>query len=91
MKKENKAKAEDALKKDDVVSRQSIVIRECSAMGFKEDGYFIIIDASHEAMKKAEELLKGIAEKYSAAKEVLKRFDESEENAAEGLGMILGG
>jgi len=91
VKKENKSRAEDALKKDDRVSRQSIVLRECVAMGFKDDGYFIIIDSSDEAMKKAEELLHGLAEKYKHAKDVLKRFDESEQDAAEGLGMILGG
>jgi hypothetical protein len=91
VKKENKSKVEDALKKDDLVSRQSIIIRECNAMGFREEGYFFIIDAGHEAMKKTEELVKGIAEKFKHAKEVLKKFDDEEESAAEGLGMILGG
>ncbi len=89
--KESKAKAEDALKKDDIVSRQSIAFRECAALGEKEDGYLIIIDASPEAMKLAEQLLKGLAEKYKHSKDALKKFDESEEIAAEGLGMILGG
>ncbi|MBI5061016.1 MAG: hypothetical protein HZB67_01760 [Candidatus Aenigmarchaeota archaeon] len=91
VKKENKAKAEETLKKDDIVSRQSFAFRECAALGAKEDGYLIIIDASPEAMKLAEQLLKGIAEKYKHSSEVLKKFDESEESAAEGLGMILGG
>ncbi len=91
VKKDAKSKAEDALKKDDLVSRQSIAIREATALGFKEEGYFIIVNGSDEAMKKAGELLKGLAEKSKQAKDVLKKFDESEEDAAEGLGMILGG
>ena len=91
VKREDKGKAEDALKKDDLVSRQSIVIRECSALGFEEEGYFIILDSSKEALQKAEELLKGLAEKYKNKEEVLAKFDEQEESAMQGFGMIVGG
>ena len=76
---ENKSKAEEVVKKDDLVSRSSIAIRSAAALGIEEDGYFIIIDGSEEAIKKAEELLnrakadvdienlKKIGETYSAS------------------------
>jgi len=88
---ENKAKAEEAVKKDDLVSRSSIVIRSASSLGIKEDGYFIIIDGSEEAIKKAEELLKDLAKKYEKKKEVEEKMNEQEDSAIEGFGNILGG
>lgn len=88
---ENKSKAEDALKKDDVISRGSIVIREAGSLGIKKDGYFIILDVSEEAMKKAEELLKELAEKYDKKDEVLSKIQEQEDSAIQGFGNILGG
>jgi len=92
---ENRMKAEDALKKDDLVSRSSIVVRSASSLevddkNLKSSDYFIILDASEEALKKANKLLKGIANKYSKKDGVLKKFDEQEDSAIEGLGAILG-
>jgi hypothetical protein len=87
---DNKMKAEDLLKKDDLVSRGSIILKVASSLDIKEDGYFIILDASDEALKKAEELIKNIAKKYSKKDVVLERFDEQEDTAIEGLGAILG-
>lgn len=87
---DNKQKAEDALKKDDLVSRGSITIRLATSLEIKEDGYFIVLDGSDQALKQAEELLKGIAEKYKDAELVLKRIQEQEDRAVEGFGNILG-
>ncbi len=88
--KENKSKAEDALKKDDSVSRGSITLKESSTLGMKEDGFFIILDASEQALKKAGELLKDIAEKYEKKEDVLEKIQEQENSAIEGFGNILG-
>ena len=88
---ENKAKAEEAIKKDDLVSRSSIVIRSASSLGIEEEGYFIVIDGKEEAVKKAEELLKDLAKKYEKKEEVEKKMKEQEESAIEGFGNILGG
>lgn len=87
---ENKAKAEDLLKKDDFVSRGSITIRSAGSLGFNDDGYFLVYDGSDEAVKKADELLKGIAKRFPKAEEVLKKIDEQEDKAMEGFGNILG-
>jgi len=87
---ENKQKAEDLLKKDDVVSRGSILIRSAGSLGFDEDGYFIIYDSSDESVKLADGLVLGIAKRFEKAKEVLDAVDEQESSAMEGFGNILG-
>ncbi|MCX6815570.1 MAG: hypothetical protein NT120_01840 [Candidatus Aenigmarchaeota archaeon] len=90
VKSENKQKVEDLLKKDDVVSRGSITIKVPASLDIKEDGYFFILDVGEEAMKKAEELIKGIAEKYKNGKKVIEKVEEQEDSAMEGFGNILG-
>ena len=87
---DKKQKAEDALKKDDIVGRQSIVIRMCSSLGFKEEGFFIILDATETAMKLAKELVKDLAMPYKDREKVLKKYDETENQAASGFGFIMG-
>jgi hypothetical protein len=87
---ENKSKAEDLLKKDEIVNRGSITIRSAPSLDMKEDGYFIIYDGSDEAVKIADKLLKGICEHYKKADEVLKKLDDQENAALEGFGNILG-
>jgi hypothetical protein len=87
---ENKSKAEELLKKDDDISRGSITLKSPGSLEMEEDGYFIILDASEERIKKAEHLLHGIAKKYSHPKKVLDKVDEQEDSAIEGFGNILG-
>jgi 6-phosphogluconate dehydrogenase (decarboxylating) len=87
----NKAKAEAVLKTDDLVSRQSIAVRAASSLEIKEEGYFIIIDGTEEALQRADELLKEIAEKYKDKEKVLERYDELESAAISGFGFIIGG
>ncbi len=87
---ENKLKAEDIVKKDDVVNRGSISFKQPASLGIKEEGFFLIIDAQPGALKRAEELLKGVAEKYKNREEVLRKVKEEEDKAIEGLGNILG-
>ncbi len=88
---ENRPKAEDILKKDDITSRQSIFLRAPSALDIKEDGFFIIMDGSEQALKRANELLKDIAKKYDKKDDVLIKFDEIEASTNEAFGFTLGG
>jgi adenylate kinase family enzyme len=90
VKSENKQKVEDILKKDDIVSRGSITIKTSQSLDIKEDGYFFILDAQPEVIKRAEELTKGLAEKYKHAKKVIEKVEEQENSAIEGFGNILG-
>lgn len=87
---ENKNKAEMELKKDDLVSRGSITIKTANSLGIEEDGYFIVVDASEEALKRAEEIMKDLGKKYKDWKKVLEMIDEQEGSAMEGFGNILG-
>ena len=89
VKSENKMKAEDAVKKDDIVSRSSITIKAPASLDIKEEGYFLVIDALPETLKRAEGLLKGLAEKYKDKDAVIKRIEEQENKAIEGFGNIL--
>lgn len=90
VKSENKQKVEDALKRDDTVSRGSINIKTPSSLDINEKGYFFILDMSDEALALAEELTKGLAEKYKDAEKVIHAVEEQEDSALEGFGNILG-
>lgn len=76
------------LLKDDLVSRQSITVRDAKAMGFKREGEIILIEGSEDAIKKAEEIL-GENAKVERMEEYYKKFKEEEENAAVGMGTIF--
>ena len=87
---DNKNKAETELKKDDLVSRGSITVRSAESLGIKEDGYFIVVDASEEAIKQAERIMKGLGKKYKDREEVIEKVEKQEDSAMEGFGNILG-
>ena len=90
VKTENKQKVEDLLKKDDTVNRGSITIRTAASLDIKEEGYFFILDMPESSLKIAEELTKGIAEKYKHGEKIIKKVQEQEDSALEGFGNILG-
>ena len=87
---ENKDKAEAALRGDDLVGRQSIIVRSAPYLDIDEEGYFIIIDGSEAAISRAHELLDKLAKKYEHKDKVIKKVQEQEDAAIEGLGNILG-
>ncbi len=87
---DKKNKAEIVLKADDLVSRGSIVVRSASSLDIAEDGYFIIVEASENATKKAKELVKDLAAVYDKATLVIEKMREQEEAAIEGFGNIIG-
>ena len=82
------AKAQEALGKDDITSRQSVYTRTASSLGLKEDKTYLIIDGSEEAIKIADILLKNAATKIKNKDAILKKFDEIENEAAEGFGFL---
>jgi hypothetical protein len=91
VKSDKRPKAEEILKKDDLVGRQSIFMRSAGLLGFDEEGFFLIIDGSEASLKKAEELLKGLANKYPKKDAVLVKFDEQEAATTEAFGFLIGG
>jgi hypothetical protein len=90
-------KSEDAGKinkliKDDLISRQSILIRDSRSLDIKGDLSFIKIEGSDQGIKQAESLAKELGFKKlkdKDAKEVDKKIEEQESSAASGIGMIF--
>lgn len=85
---ENKNKALEILKKDEILSRGSIITRSASNLGIEKEGYFIIIDVKD--VERAKELLKNIAEPYEKRDEIISKIKKEEENAIQGFGSIFG-
>jgi hypothetical protein len=81
------------LMKDDLVSRQSLLTRDASALGMDKDVSYLKIEGSEEGLKKATELadefgFTKLSEKD--AEEINEKILAEEEEAADGMGMIFG-
>ena len=91
MKAENAGKISKLLT-DDIVSRQSIAIRQANSLDLKGDCSYIKIEGSPEGLKKAEELAKEAGFKKldaKKAKQIDDKIKEQEDSAASGIGMIF--
>ncbi|MBI4416111.1 MAG: hypothetical protein HY557_03915 [Euryarchaeota archaeon] len=84
-------KIDEALK-DDLVSRQSIAIREGAALGFPDLGRLVLIEGSDSALARAAELFRGFAAKLEGprAEAVYQAFRAQEDDVASGVGLIFG-
>lgn len=89
----DQADAVDALYEDDLVGRQSITVREASALGREGDHRYVLVEGSQEALDKAADLLGDAAETVGddEADEVYEAIKAGEEAGAEGMGFIFGG
>ena len=76
---------------DDLVSRQSVTVRDAQSLGLKGDSRYVVVEGSEAAVARATELLKGIPPlKGAEAKDVYRRFRSQDEQAASGMGLIFG-
>ncbi|TLZ84936.1 MAG: hypothetical protein E6K05_01925 [Methanobacteriota archaeon] len=76
---------------DDVVSRQSVTVRDAKSLGLKGDDRYVVVEGSEAAVARATELLKGIPPlKGAGAEDVYRRFRSQDEQAASGMGLIFG-
>ena len=91
LKKEDERIIEE-IKKDELVSRQSIWTRDAKSLDREGNSIFLKIEGSEKAIKKAEEILVGKAKKLEGKEmeEVNIKFVEDEEKASEGMGFIFG-
>lgn len=82
----------DALYEDDLVSRQSITVRDASAIDLDGDERYVLVEGSDDALEKAEELLGDDAEVLDEddAEEVFDAIKDAEQAGAEGMGAIFG-
>jgi hypothetical protein len=77
---------------DDVVNRQSIVIRDANSLEMKGAVSYLKIEGSAEGLKRAEELAKELGLKKipdKKAKKIDDKIKEQEDSAATGMGMIF--
>jgi hypothetical protein len=77
---------------DDVVNRQSIVIRDANSLEMKGAVSYLKVEGSAEGLKRAEELAKELGMKKLSdkkAKKIEEKIKEQEDSAATGMGMIF--
>ena len=76
---------------DDLVGRQSIVVRESHALGMEPGWKFLLVEGNEDGVARAVELMKenGVTP-YDGGDEVYKKIKAEEEEAAGGMGMIFG-
>jgi len=77
---------------DDVINRQSIVIRDANSLEIKGSVSYLKIEGSVEGLKRAEELAKELGLKKLSdkkAKKIDEKIKEQEDSAATGMGMIF--
>ena len=91
VKSENLGKINQMLK-DDVVSRQSILMRDASSLSMDRQVSFLKIEGSEAGLKRAKELAKELEFTkldQKKAEDINKKIMEQEESAADGMGMIF--
>lgn len=77
---------------DDIINRQSIVIRDANSLDIKKAVSYLKVEGSTEGLKRAEELAKelGLTKlKEKKAKQIDEKIKEQEDCAATGMGMIF--
>ncbi|HWR63975.1 MAG TPA: hypothetical protein VN365_06210 [Candidatus Thermoplasmatota archaeon] len=77
---------------DEIVNRQSIVIRDANSLDVKGSVSFLKVEGSVEGLKRAEELAKELGMKKlpeKKAKKIEDKIKEQEDSAATGMGMIF--
>jgi hypothetical protein len=80
----------DALLKDNVVSRQSIVVREARTLGIGGEGTIVLIEGSEQGLAQAETLLEGLTLGSAEAEIAYAKFKTQDEDAATGMGLLFG-
>ena len=81
----------DTVLKDDLVSRQSIALRDADALGFPGLGNLILIEGDDKAVARAAQLFKGIADELPREKAaaIRQKIRDQEDDVAAGVGLIF--
>ncbi len=82
----------DTLLKDELVSRQSLVVRNARTLGVEGEGTLILVEGSEAGVAQAEALLKDAGKPLTSAEAdtAYRRFKAQDEEAASGMGLIFG-
>ncbi len=89
---DNYVQAKGKVYGDELVSRQSITLRDSSSLGVDKKGYYLLVDGEDESIKQAKKILSGLAKELTGpeAEKVLSAIEQQESSAAEGFGAIFG-
>ncbi|MFQ6127427.1 MAG: hypothetical protein ACE5QW_00760 [Thermoplasmata archaeon] len=89
--KEKTGKMNEALK-DDLVSRQSISIREAKVLGEDMEGTLLLVEGTEEAIERAKEIFQDIGESLpqDKSKVIYDKFKAEEDTVADGVGFLFG-
>lgn len=81
----------DDLLKDDLVSRQSVTIRDARSLGMDREGTIVLVEGSPAAVDHAEKLLEGAGSRLQGAdaEAAYRRFRAQDEDAAMGMGLLF--
>lgn len=84
----------EILKKDDLISRQSLTFRDARSLGLVGDVVYVKIEGSEEALKRAQDMVEehqlGDTLNPADARPISDKIRDEEESASEGMGMIFG-
>ncbi len=88
----NHASKINTILKDDLISRQSILIRDASALNIEKEVRYVLIEGSDESLKRAEELFKDVGKVESGedASSIYNKLKSEETDVASGVGMLFG-
>ncbi|MDG6224657.1 MAG: hypothetical protein QCI82_04000 [Candidatus Thermoplasmatota archaeon] len=88
----DKGAALGKLVQDDLVSRQTLNIREAKGLGIEKDETYILIEGSDEALRKAVELIseEGTVLSSPEKERIRDLLRKADEEVAEGLGLMFG-
>ncbi len=83
----------EAVLKDDLVSRQSILVRDAKSLGVGGEGTIVLVEGTEAGVARAETLLKDVALVMQGmeAEDAYRRFRSQDDDAAAGMGLIFGG
>jgi hypothetical protein len=78
--------------KDDLISRQSISVRDASALNIEKDVRYVLIEGTDDAIEKANQLFLEVGKKEGVeeAKGIYEKIKSEESDAASGVGLIFG-
>jgi hypothetical protein len=78
--------------RDDLISRQSILVRDATALNIEKDVRYVLIEGTDDALKKAEELFTETGKKLEEgdAKTIYDKIKSEESDVASGVGFIFG-
>lgn len=81
----------DAALKDDLVSRQSLKVRDAHALGGPADTTYVLVEGGADGVRRAEELLGPLGKKLSGAdgEALYAKFKAEEEAASTGMGLFF--